>query len=314
MNPNQLIFDSHQRESKSQVARGSQEPSEGTPGISASKTGPYDRAFLQHLVDHHILSEEYRYPDGRSPPKPSNMDAIQEVLRRPRTSLSKPEFSTTDFAEFKEITLRATKGRDILTWAIPMIEGRIADRQCVAGGIPLTNFDHLTDGTLVPGHPDLFHGARPEQLDREIRGRLDKQVAPSTRRDLPIIPNFFLQVKGSSGSIDVGLLQACYDGALGARAMHSLQSYGQPMPIYDNNAYALTVVYYCGILRMFTVHPVPPEESGCRPGYVMTHINSWCMIGDYQAFVQGATAYRNGLDWAKQQRENMIHRANDVVA
>ncbi|CEJ79842.1 hypothetical protein VHEMI00057 [[Torrubiella] hemipterigena] len=312
MNFNQLIFDSHQRESKSQIAKASQEPEE-TPATGTSKTGPYDRAFLQHLVDHHIFPEGYKYPDGRSPATPSNMDAIREFLGRPRTPQSKPEFLTTDFAEFSEISIRATKGSDILTWAIPMIERRIADRNCRAGGIPFTNFDHLTDRTLVPGHPDLLHGARPEQLDKEIRGRLDGQIVPSTRCDLPIIPNFFLQVKGSGGSVEVVLLQALYHGALGARAMHSLQSYGQPTPIYDNNAYALTSIYHYGILRMFTVHPLPPAASGHPPGFVMTHVNSWCMFGNYEAFLQGATAYRNALDWAKQQRDNMINRANTIV-
>lgn len=292
--------------------RNSQAP-DTTVVTTTRKTSPYDRAFVQHLIDHHIFSEGYKYPDGRLPPEPSNMDAILEALGRPRASLSTSTISTTDFHEFREMNVHATNQKEVITSVIPMIEGNTADRKCIAGGIPLTNLDHLTNGTLVAGHPDLFYGARPEQLDSEIRIQLHGQVIPSTQHDLPITPNFFLQVKGPGGGMDVGIQQACYNGALGARAMHSLQSYGQSTPIYNNNAYTLTAIYCYGMLRMFTVHPLPPE-SDHPPGFVMTHINSWCMIGNRESFLQGATALRNGLDWAKQQRDKVIARANTIVA
>jgi len=48
---------------------------------------------------------------------------------------------------------------------IPVIEGKIRDAKCISGGIPFTNLNHLMDGTLVPGNPDRYYGARPEQLD-----------------------------------------------------------------------------------------------------------------------------------------------------
>lgn len=96
----------------------------------------------------------------------------------------------------------------------------------MAGEVPFTNLDHLTDGTLVPENPDLYYGARPEQLDREVRRELDVHVIPSTQQDLPIALNFFLEVKGPDGSLSVPSRQACYDGDLVARGIHSLQSYG----------------------------------------------------------------------------------------
>jgi hypothetical protein len=36
-------------------------------------------------------------------------------------------------------------------------------------GSHLRILNHLTDGTLVPGNPDCYYGARPEQLNRQIR-------------------------------------------------------------------------------------------------------------------------------------------------
>ena len=66
---------------------------------------------------------------------------------------------------------------------IPIIEGDIRDAKCVAGGIPFTNLDHLTDGTLVPGNPDIYYGARPEQLARRVRNELSGHIIPSTQED-----------------------------------------------------------------------------------------------------------------------------------
>ena len=112
-----------------------------------------------------------------------------------------------------------------------IVEGEIRDAKCDSGGIPFTNLDYLTDGTLVPGNPNLYYGARPEQLDRQVRNELNNHIIPSTQDDLPIAPNFSLAAKGPDGSIAVAGRQACYDGALGARGTHSLQSYGEDEPV-----------------------------------------------------------------------------------
>jgi hypothetical protein len=85
--------------------------------------------------------------------------------------------------------------------------------------------DQLTDGTLVPRNPDLYYGARPEQLHWKVRRDLEGSIVPSTQQDLPIVPKFFLEVESPDGSLLVASRQACYDGALGARGILSLQSY-----------------------------------------------------------------------------------------
>jgi hypothetical protein len=106
-----------------------------------------------------------------------------------------------------------------------IIEGDIYDRKCISGQIPFTNLDHLTDGSLVAGNPDRYHGARLEQLHPIVRIDLNGLIVPSTEHSQPILPNFFLSLKGPGGTSAVAVLQACYDGALGATAMHNLLSY-----------------------------------------------------------------------------------------
>ena len=199
------------------------------------------------------------------------------------------------------------------TSAIPIIEGDVREGRCVAGGIPFTNLDLLTDGTISPGNPDLFYGARPEQLNRGIRNKLSGRIVPSTQKDLPLAPNFFLAAKGPDGSLAVAGRQACYDGALGVRGIHTLQSYGQPEPVYDKNAYTITCIYHGGTLKMYTSHPSQPTGPENRPEYHMTQLNTWGMTGNPETFRQGATAYRNARDWAKEKRDGFIEAANGRI-
>lgn len=89
--------------------------------------------------------------------------------------------------------------------------------------------------------------------------------------------------------------------------MHSLHSYGQEEPVFDNNAYTITSIYHGGQLKMFTSHHTSP---GSRPEYPMHQLNTWGMTGNIETFRQGATHYQNARDWAKEQRDEAIRRAN----
>ena len=102
------------------------------------------------------------------------------MLRRRWPSLSPSRFTEESFREFKRADAKAFKEEQVTTSVIPIIEGQIRDAKCVAAGIPLSNLDHLTDGTIVPGNPDVYYGARPERLDRYIRDELSGYIVPST--------------------------------------------------------------------------------------------------------------------------------------
>lgn len=281
---------------------------------TTKNTGPYDRNFQQNLIDGGVYPHVDEYSDGRIPAKPNNWEEIKQRLIQPRSSLSSSKFSEEAHEKFIRADAHAFKEKQVTTSVIPIIEGEIRDAKCVSGGIPFTNLDHLTDGTLVPGNPDLYYGARPEQLGRRVRDELSGHIIPSTQDDLPIAPNFLLAVKGPDGSLAVAGRQASYDGVLGARAIYSLQSYGEDEPVYDNNAYTITSIYHGGTLKMYTSHPIQPTNSlENRPEYFMHQLNAWSMTGNTESFRQGATAYRNARDWANEQRDNAIKRANERI-
>ncbi|EED19327.1 conserved hypothetical protein [Talaromyces stipitatus ATCC 10500] len=241
-----------------------------TKSTTTESSGPYDWNFQQHLTAHGIFPTRHRFSNGHIPSKSRNWDGILARLAQRRPSLSPPRFAEEDFEEFLRADAAASKERQVIEHAIiPFIEGKVLDKEYIGGGIPFKNLNHLTDGTLVPGNPNHYYGARPDQLDPQIQIELNGQIVPSTQHELPIAPNFFLVVKGPDRSSLVANRQACYDGAFGARGMHSLQEYNKDEPDFNNNASTLISIYHDEQLRMFTCHPSKSATSG-RTEYYMT--------------------------------------------
>ena len=176
---------------------------------------PYDRAFEQNLIDHGV------YSDNRAQ-TPENLEEINERLANPRSSLSPSKFSETTFKAFRASDFRAKDEDDVMIDVVPVISGLHQNNHFSARKTKFGNLEPLTDGTIAPANPDLFYGARPEQLDRRICDELSNYIIPSTMEDKPIALNFYLEAKGLDGSTAVARRQACYNGAVGARGLQSL--------------------------------------------------------------------------------------------
>ncbi|KAF1936881.1 hypothetical protein EJ02DRAFT_413226 [Clathrospora elynae] len=306
-------FDHTMSSSQSAQSRHRDSASSTRPTTNTTRTkstGVYDRDFQQHLVDNAVYPHGYRYLDGTVPAKPKNWKEVHRILALRRPSLSPSRFTDDDYEQFVQADADASKERQVSESVIPIIEGKIRDAKCRSGGIPFTNLDPLTDSTLKSSNTDIYYGARPEQLSQKVRDDLGGLIIPSTQHDLPITPNFFLAVKGPDGSAAVAKRQACYDGALGARGMQSLLSYGQVDSGYDN-AFTITSIYHNGQLQMHTSHVVMPPNPEDRPEYHMTQVNTWGLTGNLKACRDGLSAYRNGRDWCKEQRDEAIRQANE---
>ena len=128
--------------------------------------------------------------------------------------------------------------------------------------------------------------------------------------DKPMAPNFFVEGKGPDGSAAVATRQARYDGAVGSRAMHSLQNYGREQPQYDRQAYTFTSTYQDGTFKLYVHHLTAPATDGGLPGYHMTQVDAWAMAGNRDGFVRGATAFRDARGLAKDYGDSFITDAN----
>ena len=234
------------------------------------------------------------------------MEEIREIARQARRSLSPSVFTPSAHKKFQQ-ELSATKKEKQADKAFDTIEGSVNDYHCRSGHIPFTNLRPLTDGTLTAPNPDVYHGSRPEDINVKVCNELQYLIIPSTQTDLPVLPNCFVAVKGPDENLRVAEIQARYDGAIGARAMHALQTWGQTEKMFDGNAYTIASVFSGGTLKLYTTHPV--EVSG-RDEYVMTVIETFTVDGSRAKFLEAVTAYRNLRDWAKDCRDTFVEAAN----
>ncbi|KAM0584296.1 hypothetical protein ACHAP6_007490 [Verticillium nonalfalfae] len=268
----------------------------------SKRSTPYNRDFELHLTDHGVHATY-------SSQKP-DLAEVTKALTVARSSLSPSKFSDGAFEAFQENNARAKDEDDVLANVIPAILGPNQTIHPSARNTIFGNLEQLTDGTIAPAKPDIYYGAYPEELSRSVRNELARHIIPSSMQDKPMAPNFFVEVKGPDGSVAVATRQARYDGAVGSRAMHSLQNHGWEEAQYDGRTYTFSSTYHNGQLQMYAHHPTAPTIDGGPPEYHMSQVKAYAMTNDRDTFVQGATAFRNARAVAKQHRDNFIRAAN----
>jgi hypothetical protein len=197
----------------------------------------YDDAFEQHMIDNSVYPEGYEYPDNRQTPEPENVDQLRLEYLAARASLSLSQFPDSALRNFKKKNKTSSEGT-VMRNVIPIIAGDSDIPN--EGNLPFTKIESMIGGATVKAVPDFFDGARPGNIDKAVRDDLSQMIIPTKHADVPVAPNFFLEAKAPKGGADVALRQALHDGAIGARAMHALQSYGDEEPGFDGNAYSYT--------------------------------------------------------------------------
>ncbi|KAF5675921.1 glyoxylate reductase [Fusarium denticulatum] len=273
-----------------------------TATAKTKKSSAYNRDFDLHLTEHAIHSTwKSQKPD---------LEEAKAAFAAPRPSLSPSRFSDGSFEAFRKRNDQSKDENDVLVNVIPTILGPSQANRFCAMNTMFSNLDPLTDKTIVAAQPDMYWGAYPEHLAQSARNELSGHIVPSTMLDKPMAPNVFLEVKGPDGSAAVATRQVRYDGAVGARGMHSLQNYRVEEPQYDNKPHTFSFVYHNGLLQKYSHHMTAPTTEGGRPEYHMSQSGAYAMTHARDTFVEGATDLRNTLDLAKTYRGNFIRDAN----
>ncbi|EPE09490.1 hypothetical protein F503_07266 [Ophiostoma piceae UAMH 11346] len=273
-----------------------------TKSPKSKKSTPYNRDFDLHLTDHGVRP----LYSSQSP----NLSGIQEALAAARPSPTLSLFSEAAFRRFQQSDAQAKDEDDVVAHILPTILGPHQPARGSARNTIFKNLEPLTDGTIAPAVPDIYDGAHPEDLSQPIRNALGHHIMPSTMQDKPLAPNFFVEAKGPNGSTAVAIRQVRYAGAVGSRAMHSLQNYGEEEPKYDSESYAFSFIYHDGQLKLYAHHTTAPTSERGRPEYHMTQVDTWGMTGNINSFRRGATAFRNARDMAQRHRDSFIQAAN----
>ena len=258
------------------------------------------------------------YPEGYDPDNTDearNLGTIHNALAVPRASLSPSRFPESAFQEFRRANSRALGETQTLANAFTIIEGDGRHKYYSGGSNhPFNRLEPLAEQLPRP-QPDTYDGARPEQVDRRVRKDLGRHIVPCNDSSRPAAPNFFIEGKSASARPDVAKLQACHDGAVGARVMHSLENYRQHEPEYDGNMKSYSSTYHpaTGTLQLFGHHMTAPQASRGQSEYHMTQIRSFAMTDNAERFREGATSFRNLRDLAGTHRGSAIDKANRAV-
>lgn len=296
-------------------------------------TGPYDAAFKQHLIDCKVWPIDHYFGTGEQPPAPDNLqEIIQEIHGHDggRASLEPTSFTDEDFQRVHKAYHIAT-AEEAQSRSLDAIEGAlgVSSSHHKRGPVKLVGLAPLTPENMVPGNPDRVYGARAEELQPSIRRALSHLILPTAHKDIAC-PNFVVHVKGPDGTPGVAKLQSVYDGGLAARGMQALWAFGKKPDGEDsaedahaNIARTITCTVYDGLLRMYAVHLYRPEGGSVQDllptdyglmlsdaQYSTTKIGSWMLYEDVEQFRSGAAAFRNGIEWARRQRDYVIARAN----
>ncbi|KIH87297.1 hypothetical protein SPBR_05044 [Sporothrix brasiliensis 5110] len=280
----------------------SNRPTSTTTKTTKSKSTAYDANFDFHLTDHGVLPLYLsQAPD---------LTDVRDALGVPRPSLSPSRISEDEFKAFQMANARAKNEAEVTTYVMPTILGPYHPDHPSALQTGFNNLEPLTNGTIGPPVPDIYYGADPGELARPIRDTLSHHIMPSTAEDRPWIPNFSVEVKGPNGRPVVATQQVRYYGAIGSRAIHSLQNYKEEQPMYDGEAHTYSATYHDGMLKLYAHHVTAPADNADRPEYHMTKIRGFEMTDTRETFLQGATAFRNTRDLAKRHRDRLIRAAN----
>ncbi len=265
----------------------------------------YDPHFEQHLQDNGVVMS--------AAPTPANNDELIERMGRRRLSLTQTIFSDSKWKDFQQRYPTSLTEAEVISVVLPVLLGgqpKIAHGQ----NRYFNNLDPILDTEEVrvgPPKPDWYDGHLPGPENHDLRASLGEYMVPCTRDSVPMLPNFFIEVKGKDGDDDVLRLQAIHDGIFGARAMKVVKNFGMDLAStgYDIAGCAIVATLGFGDLDLYVVHTVA-STSPVRPeDFHVTLLGGWRLTRFASQFREAAAGLRNLREWAEEQRNAAIRDA-----
>ncbi|KAF2836633.1 hypothetical protein M501DRAFT_939467, partial [Patellaria atrata CBS 101060] len=159
--------------------------------------------------------------------------------------------------------------------------------------------------------PDTYYGADPLRLELRVREDLSHFVQPKKDLGWPVLPSFFIEVKGPEGNAAVLKRQSVYDSVLTARRIQHLRTYycDDEDELFDGAAYVLCATFNDGRLRFYATHVVrASNRNGMKNHH--TEIMDFAIDNRQDEFVKARAAMWNARQWTDDRRNEMIDAAN----
>ncbi len=273
-------------------------------------TTAYEPNFEQHLQDNGVVTS--------AATRPANNDELIERMNRRRHSLSQATFSDSDWSEFEETYPDSLKEAEVISVVLPVLLGSPLKmphgQKCY-----FSNLKPILDTKKVrvsPPKPDWYDGHLPAPENHDLRASLGGYMVPCTTDGAPMLPNFFIEMKGEDGKHSVLRLQAIHDGIFGARAMKVVKSFGIDLAStgYDIAGCAIVATLGFGKLVLYVVHTVASTSPARPEDFHVTRLGVWLLTSGASQFREAAAALRNLREWAEEQRTAAIVEANERLA
>lgn len=244
----------------------------------------------------------------RQSERPLNYSDLRKLINDRRASLS--PMSDGAYERFVTTDERCLSEDDVKTQVMPIVFGSTS--YATSTNMLYNNLAPITEEQHPPvsaPKPDYYDGVRPADLLQNPRRTLAPFIQPS-KTSAPILPNYACEIKGPEGSPQVLQRQACHDGAVGARAMHHIQSYKLPAPDWHGKACSLTSTYQKGTASVYAHHVTPPAVEGGRERYHMTRLGGAYALDSVEGLKRTCTLLRNARDYAAEERAQAVRTAN----
>lgn len=268
----------------------------------------FNFSFERDLIRHGIIPEGHKSLTGSATTKPSNLEEIVHIMRQEQPSILTYLLSSDAYERFQKFN-QLSMHKDTENLVISLITTDI-DRECYSRSIRFSSLDPLIYGDFPKAEPDLSFGFRPESLHIDILGKLSGFIEPSNKELCPIVPICFLELESNTRNPQYLNRQAYYSGALGARGLLRLQSYGRPEFLSDGNAYTFTSTLFAGILRIFAIHPTNSGDTS-NTEYHINLLGAWILTNSLENFQAGITSFLNIRNWAYCKGLEFIEAANE---
>lgn len=267
------------------------------------RMGTLDPNFGLHLTQYEIHEDDYHLT------QPNNWDELRSMVARPR-QISPSESYDAQYQAFRQAELESSDKLYVKKKIIPVIRG--SSHFGSEKGHSFQNMGDITNGSIVKAQPDFYDGVRFSALEKVMYEQLRPFIKPLVAATTPVVPNFFGVFRGRSTSDREVKLLARYSGAIGARGIHRLRSFGveDKETVYDNNAYTISATYLSGTLTLYAHRPIAPSVPGGRDIYRMTRFFGSLLIDSPGEFRRGVEAFRKARKWACEKRKELVAAAN----